>query len=50
MRPFVLKGLAGVQPSGTYSVETHNEQIGSLCFLRAERTSTWIRICWNSGK
>lgn len=48
-RPFVLKGLEGVQPSGTYSVETHEEHAGYFSFLNAKRTSTWIRICRNPG-
>ena len=46
---FVLKGLDGVQPSGTYSVETRGEHNRFLPFLKANRTSTWIRICRNSG-
>lgn len=48
-RPFVLKGLEGVQPSGTYSVETHEEHARFFSFLNAKRTSTWIRICRNPG-
>lgn len=49
LRPFVLKGLEGVQPSGTYSVETREEHAGFFSFLYAKRTSTWIRICRNPG-
>ncbi|MBI3453851.1 MAG: hypothetical protein HY057_13660 [Rhodospirillales bacterium] len=50
MQPFVLKGLEGVQPSGTYSVETREERGGFFSlFFNAERTSTWIRICRNPG-
>jgi hypothetical protein len=48
-RPFVLKGLDGAQPPGTYSVETCDEHNRFLPFLRANRTSTWIRVCRNSG-
>lgn len=48
-QPFLLKGLEGVQPSGTYSVETRDEQNRFLPFLKTNRTSTWIRICRNSG-
>ena len=49
MRPFALKGLEGMQPSGTYSVETHEDHAGFFSFLKAKRTSTWIRICRNPG-
>jgi hypothetical protein len=49
MRPFALKGTEGVQPSGTYSVETREEDAGFFSFLKAKRTSTWIRIGRNPG-
>jgi hypothetical protein len=49
LRPFVLKALKGVQPSGTYSVETRDEHNRFLPFLKANRTSTWIRVCRNPG-
>ncbi len=49
IRPFALTGLKGVQPSGTYSVETREEHVGFFSFLKAKRTSTWIRICLNPG-
>jgi len=42
-------GLEGVQPSGTYSVETRKEHVGFFSFLNAKRTSTWIRVCRNPG-
>ena len=48
-QPFVLKGLEGVQPSGTYSVETRDEHNRFLPFLKNNRTSTWVRICRGSG-
>jgi hypothetical protein len=48
-RPFALEGLEGVQPSGTYSVEAREEHAGFFSFLKAKRTSTWIRICRNPG-
>ena len=38
LRPFVLKGLKGVQPSRTYSVETRQEDAGFFSFLKANRT------------
>jgi hypothetical protein len=49
MRPFVLKGLVGVQPSGTYSVETREVHTGFFSFFKAKRTSTCIRVCRNPG-
>jgi len=49
LRPFVLEALQGVQPSGTYSVETRDELNRFLPFLKANRTSTWIRICRDPG-
>lgn len=49
LRPFVLKALEGVQPSGTYSVETRDGHNRFLPFLEANRTSTWIRVCRNPG-
>lgn len=49
MRTFVLKGLAEAQPPGTYSIETREENGGLFSFLKAKRTSTWIRICRDSG-
>jgi hypothetical protein len=49
LRPFVLKGLEGVQPPGTYSVNTRQENTGFFSFLNAKHTSTWIRICQDSG-
>lgn len=49
LRPFILDGLEGVQPSGTYSVETRQEDAGFFPFLKAKSTSTWIRVCRNPG-
>ena len=48
-RPFVLKGLEGVQPPGTYSVENRGTDTGFFPFLNGKRTSTWIRVCLNPG-
>lgn len=49
LRTFMLKALEGVQPAGTYSVETRQEYNRFLPFLGTNRTSTWIRICRNPG-
>ena len=49
LRPFILDGLEGVQPSGTYSVETRQEDAGVFSFFKAKSTSTWIRVCRNPG-
>ena len=48
-RPFILKGTEGVNPSGTYSVETRVDHVGFLSFRKAGRTTTWIRICRTPG-
>jgi hypothetical protein len=38
-RPFVLKGLDGVQPSGTYRVEAGARRAGFLSLLMGYRTT-----------
>jgi len=43
-RPFAMSGLDGVQPAGTYSVETDEELIASLSFTAYRRTATWLRL------
>jgi hypothetical protein len=43
-RPFALSGLDGVQPAGTYAVETDEELIASLSFTAYRRTATWLRL------
>jgi hypothetical protein len=48
-RSFVLKGLEGRHPPGTYSLETREKRPGFLSFLPGNRSSTWICICRNSG-
>lgn len=48
-RTFVLEELEGTQPSGNYSVETRGEHNRFLPFLNANHTSTWIRVCRESG-
>lgn len=48
-RSFVLKGLDGCHPPGTYNLETRENRPGFLSFLPGKRSSTWIQICRNSG-
>jgi hypothetical protein len=38
--PFVLKGLDGVQPAGTYDIETEEELLEGLSFEAYRRVST----------
>lgn len=49
VKPFFLEGLQGVQPSGTYNVETRDERTGFFWFFYAKRMSTWIWVCRNPG-
>ena len=49
MRPFALNGLDGIQPAGTYSVETREAQAGFFSFVKATRTSKRMQVCLNSG-
>lgn len=39
-RPFVLKGLDGPQPAGTYDIETEEELLQDLSFPAYRRVST----------
>ena len=48
-RPFVLDGLSGIQPPGTYSVETHDERSAFLSLFFGKQSSTWMRISRNHG-
>ena len=41
--PFVLKGLDGVQPAGTYTVETDEEAI-EASFLAYRRVATLMHV------
>jgi hypothetical protein len=43
-RPFVLQGLDGPQPAGTYVVETDEELIEDVSFRALRRVATWIRL------
>jgi hypothetical protein len=40
--PFVLAGVEGERPAGTYVVETTEEPIGGLSFIAYRRVSTTI--------
>lgn len=48
-RPFKLKGVAEVQPPGTYTVEVCDERVGWFKFLQTTTVSTWIRISHSHG-
>ena len=43
-RPFALRGLEGIQPAGTYEVETDEELLEQLSFPVWHRTATMIRL------
>jgi uncharacterized membrane protein len=43
-RAFGLKGVDGVLPAGTYSVETDEELLEQLSFPAYQRVSTSIRV------
>jgi hypothetical protein len=43
-QPFHLAGVDGVQPPGTYEVDTEEEQIDSMTFLAWRRVTTTIVI------
>jgi hypothetical protein len=42
--PFSLHGIDGVQPAGTYTVETDEELIEGLSFLAYRRIATTIYL------
>lgn len=42
--PFVLKGIEGLQPAGTYTVETEEELIDGLSFPAYRRIWTMITV------
>jgi len=39
-RPFSLRGIDGLQPAGTYTVETEEEPVPGLSFLAWRRVAT----------
>lgn len=43
-RAFVLKGVEGLQPAGTYTVETEEELIDGLSFPAYRRIWTMITV------
>jgi hypothetical protein len=44
LRPFWLPGVDGMQPPGTYDVETIEEQLDGLSFVAYRRLSTTISL------
>jgi hypothetical protein len=49
-RPFSLPGVDGLQPAGTYTVETDEELIEGLSFYAYRRVATVIRLPAGSGR
>ena len=47
--PFSLKGADGLQPAGTYAVETEEEAIPALSFLAYRRLSTTMILSTRYG-
>ena len=43
-RPFSLGGVDGVQPPGSYDIDTDEEQIDSLTHLAWRRVATTIQL------
>ena len=43
-RPFVLAGIEGMQPAGTYDVDTDEETIDDISFLAWRRVATMIHL------
>ena len=41
-RPFAMMGTDGMQPAGTYTVETDEEPLPSLLHEGYRRTGTWL--------
>jgi hypothetical protein len=48
-RPFSLKGVAAVQPAGSYSIETRDRHYWAFPFSWEKKTETTIRLHMNSG-
>jgi hypothetical protein len=44
VRPFVLPGVDGLQPAGTYDVDTDEESIDDVSFLAWRRVATMIHL------
>lgn len=47
--PFRLSGIEGIQPPGSYTVETEDETIESLSFLAYRRVQTVILLPLHPG-
>jgi hypothetical protein len=47
--PFALNGVDGVQPAGSYVVETDEELVDSLSFPVYRRTATWLHLPRSDG-
>lgn len=43
-KPFSIKGVDGVQPSGTYNVVTEEEEIPGILFTAWRRVETTLRL------
>jgi hypothetical protein len=48
-RPFSLTGIEGVEPAGSYTVETDEELLPSLSFLAYRRVATLIYLPSRGG-
>ena len=48
-RPFSLRGVDGVQPAGTYTVETEEELIEGLSFPAYRRVATVMLLPLGAG-
>ena len=49
-RPFSLSGVDGVQPAGTYTVETHEELLQGISFPAYRRIATLIFLPLRPGR
>ena len=49
-RPFSLTGIDGIQPAGTYTVETDEEPIQELSFIAYRRVCTTIALAPDPNK
>ncbi len=48
-RPFLLSTLDGVQPPGTYRVDTDEELLSDLSFPAYRRIAAWLWLALPSG-
>lgn len=48
-RSFALAGVDGVQPAGTYTVETDEELLPTVLHPAYRRTATWLALPSNVG-